>query len=148
MCCQVVPLQARCPGPACQLNGSRYLLQTYFEKIVKGVYLFQVENLRIKGSLWKDKPDVGDSLSVSSLSSPNKFEVLRELGEKSESDIQTRITHRGGLSHEASVMVGSDDTRINQPGGRDNEPSRQISNDASPDLSHQLKGLQGKGRTV
>ena len=99
--------------------------------------------MRIKGSLCKGKPDVGDSFY-----SPNKFEVLRELEDKSESDIQTRITHRGGLSHEASVMVGSDDTRINQPGGSENQPSSQISSTASPDLSHQLKGLQDKGGTV
>ena len=45
-------------------------------------------------------------------------------------------------------MGGSDDPRINQPGGSDNQPSSQISSDASPDLSHQLKGLQDKGGTV
>ena len=113
--------------------------------------------MRIKGSLGTDKPAVGDRMKpsfVSSFYSPNKFEILSELGEKSESDSKTRITHRGGLSHEASVMVG----RINHPDGdgkdkivvvgSDTQPSSQISSAPSTNSSHQLKGLQDKGRKV
>ena len=52
------------------------------------------------------------------------------------SDYQTRINHPGGLGKDASVIVSSDDQATNQ-----------ISNPAA-DLSHQLKGLEDKGRTV
>ena len=115
-----------------------------------GVYLLQVESLKMKCYLRQDKPAVRcrvrDKKHVpSSVFSPNKFAILRELEETSEilkKDNQTRINHPYGLSQKASVMVVSDSqTRINEPGGHYKEDIPAVP--ALQGLSH-----QDKGRTV